>query len=116
MDKLETREVITNAIRYWERGRVFYNLALVAVVVAVYVAMLPTSRGHLSTDLLLQLFMLAVFANVAYCAAYAADLLVQFSAMRRTWLRRRWILLLIGTLFAATIAQFIVRGLFGGMA
>jgi hypothetical protein len=114
METLEVREIFTNALRYWERGRIFYNLALAAVVVTIFLVKLPASRSLHSPDLLLQLFILMVLANVAYCAAYPVDVMVQCSGFRSTWLRIRWCLLLIGTMFAATVAQFIARGLFGG--
>lgn len=115
MDKLDLRAVVTDALRYWERRRILYNFVLLLVVTAVYVVRLPLSRQLLSSDLVLQFFMLAVGANVAYCAAYPVDLLVQFSTLRDSWLRVRWVLLLIGCLFAATLAQFMARGILGGV-
>jgi hypothetical protein len=54
--------------------------------------------------------MLAVLANVAYCAVYLADLFVQFSGLHVAWRRGRVVLLIIGTAFAATIAHFVVQG------
>jgi hypothetical protein len=56
--------------------------------------------------------MLAVLANVAYCAAYPVDVLALLSDFRATWLRRRWMLLVVGMLFAAVPAHFISRGMF----
>lgn len=116
METLEVRDTVSNAIRYWERGRMLYNLILMLVVVLVFLVQWPLSGQRLSLDLLLQFFLLAVLANVAYCAAYPADLMAQFSSLRATWLRLRWVLFLIGTLFACTLAQFIARGALGGHA
>jgi hypothetical protein len=56
-------------------SRVIYNLVLVAVVVAYFVAGYPASKPNLTTDSILVLFLLAVVANVAYCAAYLVDIL-----------------------------------------
>jgi hypothetical protein len=70
MDAPLVREYATEAIRYWEPRRVIYNLVLVAVVVAYFVAGYPASKQDLTTDSILVLFLLAVVANVAYCAAY----------------------------------------------
>jgi hypothetical protein len=101
-----------NALRYWEPRRLVYNAALACVVIAHYVQALPASRQKLSFDLLLGLFIMAVLANVAYCAAYAVDLFVQFSGLDAAWRRGRVALLIVGTAFAATIAHFMVQGSF----
>ncbi len=106
------RELVTNAIGYWEPRRILYNAALLAVVVAMYFIDAGTVRRPFSFELLQQLFVFAVLGNVAYCAVYPADLLLQFSGFRDTWLRVRWGLLLVGTLFGAVLAHFISRGIF----
>ena len=80
---------VANALRYWEPRRLAYNAVLACIVVAQFVVDLPTSRDKLSFDLLLGLFILAVLANVAYCAAYIADLFVQFSGLDAAWRRGR---------------------------
>ena len=99
-----------HALRYWEPRRLVYNAVLACVVVAHAVIAWPSSREKLSFDLLLGLFMLAVLANVAYCAVYLADLFVQFSGLHVAWRRGRVVLLIVGTAFAATIAHFVVKG------
>jgi hypothetical protein len=68
-----------------------------------------------SFELLQQLFVFAVLGNVAFCAAYPADLFVQASGFRDTWRRVRWVLLLVGVLFASVLAHFISRGIFSGV-
>jgi hypothetical protein len=97
-------------LRYWEPRRLIYNAVLAGVVVAHVVTAWPSSREKLSFDLLLGLFILAVLANVAYCAVYLADLFVQFSGLHVAWRRGRVVLLIVGTAFAATIAHFVVQG------
>src|SRR5690348_11022321 len=64
------REAASNAIRFWEKARIGYNLVLAIVVAAYFIAALPASRSMLTVDLALGLFLLAVLANVAFCAAY----------------------------------------------
>ena len=59
------------------------------------------------------LFVLAVLANVAYCAAYLGDVFVQISGFREGWLRWRWLLFVVGTAFAAAITRFFSIGFFG---
>src|SRR6185295_18506836 len=102
------RAYAANALRYWEPRRLVYNAALVLVVATHFLRGWPASREKLSFDLLLGLFILAVLANVAYCAVYLADLFVQFSGLDAAWRRGRVVLLLIGTAFAATIAHFVM--------
>jgi hypothetical protein len=58
------------------------------------------------------LFVLAVLANVAYCAAHLVDVVAQLSAFRMQWLKLRWILLLAGSAFAAVLANFFSQGIF----
>jgi hypothetical protein len=81
-------------------------------VVGYFVAGLPDSKHVLSLDLLLLLFLLAVLANVAYCAAYVPDIFAQASGFRDVWLRFRWVLFLIGVIFAAILTRFWSMGLF----
>jgi hypothetical protein len=54
----------------------------------------------------LPLFVLAVLANVCYCACYAADLPLQLSGFRDRWRRWRFLLWLVGTAFAGVIALY----------
>jgi len=107
------RDTLSNALRYWEPRRLVYNGVLVVVVVGCFVANWPDSRLAFSAaEPLLIVFILAVLANVAYCAAYLPDLLLQQSALRDLWIRWRWVLLALGTLFAAALAYLFSQGLF----
>jgi hypothetical protein len=106
------REYLTNAISFWEPRRVLYNLVLAVIVIAYFVAGYPASRAVLSIDFILGLFLLAVAANVAYCAAYLADIFVQASGFREVWQRTRWVVFVIGTAFAAVITRFIAMSMF----
>jgi len=105
-------ELASDALRYWEPRRLIYNGVLLVVVAAEFLLRWPQSKSALTSDLLLVCFMLAVLANVAYCAVYAVDLFVQFSGLRSSWSRVRWAVLLVGTAFAATITHFFSQGLF----
>jgi hypothetical protein len=103
MDSVSVREYFTDAIRFWEPRRVIYNAVLAVIVIAYFVAGYPASKAATSIDFALALFILAVVANVAYCAAYLADVFVQASGFRQVWQRSRWILFALGTTFAAVI-------------
>jgi hypothetical protein len=106
------RDVITDALRYWEPRRILYNVALAAVVLIYFFASWPQSRSAVTFDGLLFVFILAVLANVAYCAAYLGDVFIQFSGFQEAWQRRRWILFAVGTIFAAIITRFFSLGFF----
>jgi hypothetical protein len=101
-------------LRYWEPRRLWYNAVLVAVVATHFALNLPGSRGRLSFDLLLTLFFLAVLANVAYCAAYVADMFVQLSGLDAAWRRGRPAVWAVATAFAATITHCFAQSLFRG--
>jgi hypothetical protein len=76
----------------------------------------PTLRESL-TDAIhywepLRLAYNAVLANVAYCAAYFADIFAQWSGYRETWRKNRWILFAIGLLFAGVLTRFWAMAMF----
>lgn len=105
-------ELASDALRYWEPRRAIYNAVLLLVVAVEFFVRWPASKTALKSDTILVCFFLAVLANVAYCAVYAVDLFVQFSGLRASWGRMRWVVLLVGTAFAATITHFFAPGLF----
>ena len=82
------------------------------MVIIYFVAGLPASKHLLSVDFLFSLFLLAVLANVAYCAAYIVDVFAQLSGFRDLWQRFRWVLFLVGVAFAAVITRFFAMGMF----
>jgi len=112
MDSVSLREYFTDAIRFWEPRRVVYNLVLAAIVIAYFAIGYPGSKSVITLDFALGLFILAVIANIAYCAAYLADVFVQASGFRQIWQRSRWILFAVGTTFAAVITRFVAMGMF----
>jgi hypothetical protein len=83
------RLLLDDALRYWERRRIGYNLVLAAIVIGWDVFTWPHYRPALALTPMLQLFVLAVIANVLYCAAYLVDLPTQTSSYREVWRRRR---------------------------
>lgn len=112
MDSGSLREFLTDAIRFWEPRRVVYNLVLAAIVITYFGLGYPGSKSVINLDFALGLFILAVIANIAYCAAYLADVFVQASSFRQIWQRSRWVLFALGTTFAAIITRFMAMGMF----
>ncbi len=96
------KDIINNSLRYWEPRRVAFN-AVLALVVAGSFFQHPSSIAALTWPPLIGLLLAALLANVLYCAAYAADLLVQLSDYQAAWRRHRWLLWVTGTAFAAGI-------------
>lgn len=112
MPQVTARDALSEAVRYWEPRRILYNCVLLFVVAAVYYANLPKARLNLTFDTLQGLFVLAVLANVAYCAAYVADVAAQLTTFRPIWLRFRWALLLVGLAFSSVLANLFSHGFF----
>lgn len=112
MDTEAMRNNVSNAIRFWEPMRVAYNVVLAAIVAFYFVKGFPASKQSATVDGFLLLVLLAVVANVAYCSVYLVDVFVQFSAYRDFWRKNRWILFVIGLLFAAILTRFLAMGMF----
>ena len=108
------REVITDALGNWEPRRIIFNLVLGAVVAGYFFASWSRSSATVTLDGLLGLFILAVLANVCYCAAYLGHAFVQGSGFQRAWQRWRWLLFVLGTTFAAAITRLLSLAFFSG--
>jgi hypothetical protein len=100
------REVLGDAIRYWEARRIAYNLVLTVAVLAWMVSTWPHFRPALTLQSLLLLVILAALANLCYCAAYLADLAMQHSPFKRLWRHRRWALWFAGMVLALVLANY----------
>jgi len=116
VETMQWRDYLGNAIRYWEPRRILYNLLLAGVVIFHFVRRLPSSKIVLQFDSLLFLFVMAVLANVAYCAAYVPDVFAQMSNLRESWLRYRWAVLVVGLAFAAVLTHFWSSAMFASGA
>ena len=100
------RGVFTDAVRFWEPRRFVYNVLLAAVVLVWLTATWPHFRPMLRLQSLLLLVILGLIANLCYCAAYLVDIPMQSSPFGNIWKRRRWLLWLLGTLFAILLANY----------
>ncbi len=108
--RAEFRDNLTNAIRYWELKRVIQPRAGCHCYRAVLFAMAGL-EGVLQFDPILGLTILALLANIAYCAAYIVDMVAQFSGHKEIWRQYRWVLFLIGIVFAAMLTYLFSRDL-----
>jgi hypothetical protein len=100
------RALLADAARFWEPRRLVYNFVLAAVVVVWLVATWPHFRPALTLTSLLLLAILALLANVCYCAAYLVEIPMQRSSLGAVWRRRRWGLWSLGTLLAIVLANY----------
>lgn len=99
------RRFLRTAARYWEFRRIVYNVALL-VLAGMWVSLTwPAFATALTGATLLDLFLIAVLANVAYCVVYLVDILVQRSTWRAGWLRHRWLLWVAATVLAVALAH-----------
>lgn len=114
MNGQSLREYVTDAIRYWEVRRLIFNAVLAAVVLVCFGIYYPNSKAAISLEPALLLFLLAVLANVAYCAAYVCDIFAQASGYRELWRKYRWMLFLIGLTFAGILTRYFAIGFFRG--
>jgi len=111
------KQSVSNALRYWETRRVFYNAVLMAVAAGWVILTWPHFRSVQLMGIppgdthpaLMILIILAFLANVCYSTAYLVDIPLQLTFAR--WRKYRWALLLAGTLFATLVEnEFIKAG------
>jgi len=100
------RAMLADAARFWERGRVIFNLILVGVVVTWIVASWPHFRPAMHLFPLFQLIVLGLIANALYCAAYFVDIPMQSSGVATNWRRWRWALWTLGMLLALLLTNY----------
>jgi len=101
----EIQTILTDAIRFWEIGRIVYNFVLVLIVLVTF--QYHTAWSYVFENVLdigVMLLLLALLANVLYSVAYIPDVFVQLSSYQDTWRAYRWILFLTGTLIASVLA------------
>jgi hypothetical protein len=110
---MAVREIIADSIKWWEPRRILYNLGLAAVVLLHFTLGYPQTRSILKLDQLLFFFMLAVLANIAYCAAYLCDIFVQMSDLQSFLPKARWAVFGVGVAFALVLAHFWSKALMG---
>ena len=103
---------ITEALRYWEPRRIVYNLVLALITAYYAVPAALKERDFSWIDGILGLFVLAIIANILYCAAYPVDIFIQMSDFKDIWIKFRWLLFLTGVALAGIFTWFICSGIF----
>jgi hypothetical protein len=103
-----SREILTDAVRFWETLRAPYNVVLAGVVLAAHFGQPEAQRHAVGPGSLVALSLAAVAANLLYCSAYLPDVFLQMTAYRTTWRRWRWLLFAAGLLLASILALLTV--------
>ena len=93
----------TDAVRYWELRRIWYNAALGALVLAWIVLTWPHFRPAFNLPDLGRVFVLAAIFNVCYSAAYIGE---GAFGDEPFWRRARPYVWAAGTLFALAFAYY----------
>ena len=94
------------AARFWEPKRLWYNATLFVAVMLWLWRTWPHFRPALTFDALGKMLVLALLANICYCAAYLAEVLVPTLASDATRRRVRWALWILGMLFALLLENY----------
>lgn len=95
-----------SAPRFWESRRFVYNLILSAVVLLWLVLTWPHFRPALTLPVLAAITVLALLANICYCAAYLAEIPIQQLLPGEYWNRLRWVVWVFGTLLALVLENY----------
>ena len=101
-----SRKGLRNAARFWEPRRLVYNLLLLGVVLVWVTKTWPHFRPAITLASLEIMTVLALLANLCYCAAYLAEILIQNAASTSSWNRQRWAVWVVGTLLAILFANY----------
>jgi hypothetical protein len=99
---------IADALRFWEQRQIAYNLLLSIVFVGWVVVSWPSLKGAFSLVHFAQLIVLALIANVLYCASYLGELFFKDLAVSK-WHHWRWGIWIAGTLFAILVESYWVN-------
>lgn len=94
------------AVRFWEPKRLWYNTALFVVVLLWLLLTWPHFRPAFTLDAFGRMLVLALLANVCYSVAYMAEFLLQAVASYTICQRVRWVLWVLGMLFALLIENY----------
>jgi hypothetical protein len=97
---------LLSAARFWEQGRILYNAILTLIVLLWLVLTWPHFRPALTLGSLEAFIVLALAANLCYCAAYLADFFMQALLPSQYWRRFRQALWLLGMLFAIVLEDY----------
>lgn len=97
---------LRDAIRFWEPRRIWYNAFLFVIVLLWLIFTWPHFRPALNLVALGKMIVLALMANLCYCAAYLAEFFIQPLLPITFWKRFRVGLWIFGMLLAMLVENY----------
>ncbi len=97
---------LKDAARFWERQRLWYNILLLLIVAFWVVFTWPHFHPAMNLVALGKMAVLALLANLCYCAGYAMEGFIQPLVEQAYWRRLRWVVWVAGMLFAILLANY----------
>jgi hypothetical protein len=94
------------AARFWEPRRIWYNVAMFVVVLLWLGLTWPHFRPALTLEAFGKMTVLALLANVCYCAAYLVDFFVRSLRSDGGRRRFRWAVWILGMLLALLVENY----------
>lgn len=95
-----------DAARFWEPLRLWYNGLLLLLVVLWMLLTWPHFRSAINLVALGEMVVLALLANLCYCAGYVAEAFIQPLAGQGYRGRIRWTVWIVGVLFSLLLANY----------
>lgn len=105
---MQFSQIMTDAVFYWERKRIVYNLILAILALACWGQDIFGGGLQHMVGGLIVLLVFAMIANFLFSLAYAVDIAFQVTPLRERWRRVRWMLFLSGTAIASTLALWVM--------
>ena len=96
----------SEAARFWEPRRIGYNAALFVVVLLWLGLTWPHFRPALTLEALGKMTVLALLANICYCAAYLVEFFLQAVKSDVNRRRVRWAVWILGMLLALLVENY----------
>ena len=106
VENQHTHFSIRDATRFWEPRRLIYNVMLTATALFWLTKDWTNFLPAMTWSSLGIVTVLALLANLCYCAAYLADLAIQVLLPSLAWSRSRWAIWSLGTLFAIVFESY----------
>src|SRR5579864_5751968 len=97
---------VADAAHFWEPRRIWYNGILCVFVLLWIVFTWPHFRPAFTLVAMGKMLVLALLANICYCAGYVAELFVQPVIPRAYWRRIRWTVWVISVLLAVVLENY----------
>ena len=104
------KSVFGDAIAYWEKRRIIYNLALVFPTLLGYLgvqevsAAIGDNTSHHPVDAFLIYGFAVIGANIAYCAVYPVDITMGYADLGDRKRTTRTFMFAGGTIFACVLS------------